>query len=299
MPMQRSDFANLMAPGLWDVFYKKYSQYPDEYSVVFPLETSKRKYEDIQTLATFGTVPEKAEGTSITYDVASQRYKTTFTHTGYGLGFRITKEAQDDDLYAVLGKPLAGELGKVFKDKVETTAANIFNNAFNASYTGADGKPLCATDHPLVSGTQSNRLAVDSDLTVTSLRSAIEIMEKTKNDRGILVRIQPKLLIVPTEEQWTAYELLGSEWKPGTANNEVNAFLTKDLAYFVYHYLTDTDAWFLSASKEDTGLLFFWRTKPEFSWGNDFDTMDAKYKGFMRFSVGWYDFRGIVGTPGA
>jgi len=168
-------------------------------------------------------------------------------------------------------------------------------------YTGADGLALCynnsGTGHTLLSGgTYVNKPATDVELSITALRAAIENIEQTVDERGLLVMKRPVLLVVSPSYQWEAKEILKSAQAPYTADNQINAFSDLDLKYSVYHYFDNPKAWFVLAPKGEHDLKFFWRTKPEFQNSDDFDTGDAKFKGFERFSVGFTDWRGVYGS---
>ncbi len=295
----RSNLADEVSSGLRAILFEKYNQYPDEYKQIFNVYESKKSEEKDSALSGFGLMPVKGEGEPIVYDDPLQGYRVTYTHITYGLGFRVTAEMYEDDEYGKIKKmPIA--LARSAKHTVEQTAANIFNYGFVSTYNvGGDGKPLFALDHPLTGGgTYANRPEIPADLTVSSLQQAILSMEETVDDRGLLLAIKPKLLVVPPALKWTARELIGSKLKPYTSDNELNAFLDEDLTYFVWHYLTDDDAWFLLADKDDHELNFFWRKKLQTESDVDFDTGDLKFKAVMRFSVKWSDWRGTYGSPG-
>lgn len=295
-------FSHLLAPGLHDIFFNKYNQWPDEYSQVFNVLTSNRNYEEDAEVVGLGKLVSKSEGAAVTYDDPYQSTdKKRYTHTAYGLGFRVTEEMYADDLYGII-KKMPASLARSAKQTTEVEAWGIFNNAFNTTNTGLDGLALCSTTHTNVKkigGPYSNRLATDSDLSVTSLQAAIELMEDTTDDRDMNIMLKPKRLIVTPSNKWMARELLNSAQKPHTADNEINALKDEELSYFVGHYLTDDDAWFLVTDKADHYLNFFWRKKVAFGNSDDFDTGDAKFKATMRFSVGFSGWRGVVGTPGA
>ncbi|HEY6022304.1 MAG TPA: Mu-like prophage major head subunit gpT family protein [Candidatus Paceibacterota bacterium] len=295
-------FSHLLAPGLREIFFNKYGQWPDEYAQVFNVGSSTRSYEEDAEVVGLGKMVTKAEGTAITYDDPFQSTdKKRYTHTAFGLGFRVTEEMYSDDMYGII-KKMPASLSRSAKQTTEVEAWNIFNNAFGTTNTGLDGVALCSTAHLNVKktgGPYSNRLATDSDLSVTSLQAAIELMEDTTDDRDMNIMLKPKLLIVTPSNKWMARELLNSEKKPHTADNEINALMDEELKYMVGHYLTDDDAWFLVTDKSDHTLNFFWRKKPAFDNSDDFDTGDAKFKASMRFSVGFTGWRGIIGTPGA
>jgi phage major head subunit gpT-like protein len=295
-------FSNLLAPGLHEIFFNRYNQWPDEYSQIFNVLSSTRNYEEDGEVAGLGKLVEKGEGVSVTYDDPFQSTnKKRYTHTAYGLGFRVTEELYSDDLYGII-KKMPAALARSAKQTTEVEAFSILNNAFNAAYTGLDGVALCSTVHPnirLNGGPYSNRLATDADLSVTSLQAAVELMEGTTDDRDMNIMLKPKMLICTPSNKWMARELLNSEKKPHTADNEINALTDEELKYFVGHYLTDSDAWFLVTDKSDHALNFYWRKKVAFDNSDDFDSGDAKFKATMRFSTGFSGWRGIVGTPGA
>lgn len=302
MPSRSSGFSNLLAPELSNVFFNKYKQWADEYSAVFNVESSTRAYEEDVEVAGLGQLVSKAEGTAITYDDPYQSGRKRYTHATFGLGFRVTDELYNDDLYGII-KKMPQDLARSAHQTIEVQGANVINNAFNTTLqTGLDGSALISTTHANVKGSggpYSNRLSTDADLSVTSLQSAIILMETTTDDRDLNLQIKPKILLITPSQKWIARELLRSEYKPHTADNEINALKEEDLSYTVNHYLTDTNAWFLLADKADHYLKFYWRQKLKFDNDDDFDTGDAKFKATMRLSVGFTNWRGIVGTSGS
>lgn len=301
----RSNFSDLLAPGFANIFVQNMDikAYPEEYSKIFQTATSKRKYEDENKVAGFGTMPSKDERSSTVYDDPLQGTSKRYTHLTYSLGFRVSQELWEDDLYGVM-KQMPEELAFSARDVVEITAAGIFINGFTdtADYRGPDSEPLFGDSttktHPLLGGgTTSNQLSTAADLSVDSLELAIIGMEDTVNDRGLLSKLVAGLLVVPTELQFQAKQILESELQAFTSNNQMNPFDGKDLRYYVWHYLTDPDAWFLLSKRNY--LKFWWRVKPSFKNDDDFDTDDAKFKARQRFSVAYTDFRGTYGSPGA
>jgi phage major head subunit gpT-like protein len=295
-------FSNLLAPGLHEIFFNQYNQWPDEYSQIFNVMNSTRAYEEDAEVAGLGKLVSKGEGVSVTYDDPMQSTnKQKYTHSAFGLGFRVTEELHADDLYGII-KKMPASLARSAKQTTEVESFSVLNNAFNSAKTGLDGVELCSTAHPNIAlggGPYSNRLATDADLSITSLQAAIELMESTTDDRDMNIMLKPKMLIIAPSNKWMARELLNSEKKPHTADNEINALSDEELKYFVGHYLTDSDAWFLVTDKTDHHLNFFWRKKVAFDNSDDFDSGDAKFKATMRFSVGFSGWRGIIGTPGA
>lgn len=222
------------------------------------------------------------------------------TNVAYSLGYIVTREELADNLYAEVSMRRAGSLAFSMAQTRENVGANIYNRAFNSSYTGGDAKELCATDHPSVSGNQSNELATAADLSEASIEDlAIQIMDAT-DAKGLKISLMPKCLIVPTALVYDAERILKSQLRSGTADNDVNALraLGTIPEVVVNHYLTDSDAWFIRTNAPD-GLVWYDREPVQFSKDTDFDTDNAKAKGYMRFVPFWGDWRGIYGTPGA
>jgi len=293
----RAAFGDLLEPGFREILFQVWDMYPEEYSKVFNMLKSTKKKEMDSGISGLGSMPEKVEGGNIAYDVPILGWDVTYTHVTYGLGFRVTREMYEDDLYATMAK-MPKALARSAAYTVEVVAAAVLNNAFTVAGGGTRNEYLCATNHVLSGGgTEQNKLTTDADLAVTSLETAIGNIEETVDDKGLLMALRCRRLIIPHQLKWVARELLGSDKKPYTANNEINALLDEDLTYFVYHYLTDPDAWFMLSDRHE--LNFFWRRPLDFGQGEDFDSEDAKYKSTMRFSVGWTDWKGIFGSPGA
>jgi len=303
MPARPSAFSHLLAPGLRKVYWEKYKALPLEYPQVFNVGSSKRAYEEDIEISSLGMAVPKPVGAPIVYDLPYEGKVKRYTHVAFGLGFRVTREMYDDDLYGIMRR-MSQALAKSMKVTQEVYAWNIFNHAFNPAYPGPDGKPLCASNHPDIaghagSGPFANRPAVDADLSPASLQSAISAFETMTDDRGIPLVIRPKLLLVHPNNKWAARELLESEYKPYTGDNEINVLADEGLKYMICHYFTDEDMYFLVAGKDDHYLNYFWRVRPEFGHDDDFDTMDAKYRSYERFSTGFSGWRGVWGSPGA
>jgi len=256
------DFVNEITPVTSEVLFEEYHRRPEEYSRIFNVFNSGRNFETDSQIEGLGAMPQKPEGTAVTYDSAREGYQTTYTHTSYGSGFRITKEMRQDDLSDKIMK-LPKALGTSAFQTVEVTAADLFNNGFS-TVTGGDGDALFTTSHPSVSGQTAltNRLAIDADLSATSLRDALIDFEDTNDARGLPLLQRAQTLVVPNDNRWTAQELLKSRQKPGSADNDFNPLAEADLSWMVWHYLTDTDAWFLVGDIHF--LKFFWRQKLQF-----------------------------------
>ncbi len=291
----------LLWPGLNAVWGRDYVEHPVEYTDLFDIETSDKNYEEDVELTGFGLAPIKPQGQAIAYDTESQSTVTRYTHIAYGLGFIITREEMDDNLYEKKGVTRTQALAFSFRQTKENVAANVYNRAFNSSYTGGDGKELLATDHPSLAGNQSNELATPADLSEASLEDlCIQIMNAT-NSKGLRIALQPRSLIVPPALAFEATRILKSQLQNDTANNAINAMRSMGLfpeGIKVNHYLTDTDAFFIRTNVPQ-GMKMFQRVAAEFAQDGDFDTSNLKYKGYERYSVGWTDWRGLYGSPGA
>jgi Mu-like prophage major head subunit gpT len=276
MAGRQSAFSHLLMPGLWDATFQKYNTYPLEYDKVFNMRTSKRAYEQDTEVAGLGKMVSKAEGQAITYDDPFQAASLqTYTHNPYALGVRITHELYVDDLYNIMSR-VPSAISRSARQTEEVTAWNTFNNAFNTGVTGRDGQPLCSTAHPNVavgpgSGPYSNRLSTDTDLSVTGLQAAVELLETLTDDRDINLMLKPSLLLVTPHLKWMARELLNSEYKPHTADNEINALSDEDLKYMVVHYMSSNDPWFLLCPKDQHYLNYFWRETLLMDNDDDFD----------------------------
>lgn len=293
--------AKALQPGVnkfWGLGYNE--KKPLQLEQIFDRETSSKSYEeDVQMVGT-GLVPTKAEGASITFDSIRQGYVTRYSHLTYAMGIIFTYEMLSDEQYN-LGLKNARYLGFSQRQTREIVAANILNRAFNSSYTGGDGKELCATDHPNISGgTWANELATAADLSEASLEQAMIDIRGFTDDRGLRIAVMPKRLIVPSALQFEAARVLKTDKRVGTADNDINAIRSEiGLDFVVNDYLTDSDAWFIKTDAMD-GLKNFMREAPSAPVReNDFDTRNLKFAIFHRESFGWTDPRNIYGSPGA
>ena len=278
-----------------------YDEHSMELTKVFgALMTSGKKYEEMVETTGFPMAPVKPEGEATTYVGHNQGPTTRLTHVAYGLGFVITREARDDNQYAELGRIRSRALGFSFRQTKETVFANILNRAFTSAYAGGDGKELCATDHPVAGGgTQSNELSPAADLTEASLEDLLIQIEQAQNNMNLKIRLMPRMLIVPPALTFEADRIVNSTLRPGTANNDKNVLTGKiPEGVMTYHYLDDSDAWFIKTDCPD-GLMGFQRTAFETNRLNDGDTDNAKFKGYERYVGGWGDFRGLYGSTGA
>ncbi len=288
--------AATLVPGQKEIYFNEYVQWPEELSQFLNVETSKRSFEEKMLVAAFGTTVVKAEGAGITYEDLVDRAPIRLTHVARALGFRVTREAMDDELYGVINSA-PGALARSVRQTKEIIGTSVLNNAFSASFTGLDGKALCVTDHPLLSGgTFSNKLT--NDLTPTGVRAGLIAAEKYVDEKGMNIMIQMVQLAVPPDHMFRAREILGSSQVPFKADNEINVLRDVGLKSLVLHFLTSTTAWFLLAAKRDHKLQYFERVAPSFEGADDFDTGDAKFKTYHRDSSGFWNHFGVVGSDG-
>ncbi len=299
MTITRGQIVDALDANLNEMFQDGLNSWPEEYSRVFNVGNSDKQSEKDSYESGFATMPEKSEGVAATYDTIKPGISKVYVNKTYALGYEITEEAVEDNLRTQeTFNKLPQALTRSAIETVETTAFNVFNNGFTT--TGFDGKVLFATDHPnLDLSTQSNRPTVHVDLSVTSLTAGLTAIDQFVDERGLKRPTKAKLLLVPSALWNVAEELLGSEFKPFTGNNEKNALQVKDLQYMVGHYLTDSDAWFLLSDKADHKLKFFWRVRlGALRRGTDFDSTNLKHLARMRFSVDYSHWMGTYGTSG-
>lgn len=295
------NIAKLLWPGLNARWGAKYDEIPREYTDLVDVESSEMTYEEDQEMTGFGLAPVKLQGQPTIYDTMQQGVTNRYTHIAYSLGFIITKEAIDDNLYEKVGMQRTGSLAFSMRQTKENVVANLYNRGFNTSFLGADGQPMLSASHPTIAGNQSNVLATAADLSEASLEDLVVQIGLAQNSRGLRVSIQARSLIVPVNLQFEAARILRSVQQSGTANNDINALRSMGIftdGVKVNHYLTDTDAFFIRTNAPEA-LKLFERVKAEFRQDGDFDTDNLKYKAYERYSTGWSDWRGIYGTPGA
>jgi hypothetical protein len=303
MAISRAQLLKELLPGLNALFGLEYAKYGEEHKEVFETETSERSFEEETKLSGFSAAPVKNEGSAIAYDNAQETWTARYTHETIAMGFSLTEEAIEDNLYDSLSARYTKALARAMAYTKQVKGAAVLNNAFSGSgVTYGDGKTLCATDHPLVSGgTNSNTPATGADLNETSLEAAVIQIAGWTDERGLLIAAKPRKLIVPPNLQFVATRLLDTEGRVGTADNDINAIRTNGTipdGYTINHYLTDTNAWFLTTDVPN-GLKHFVRTKMQTSMDADFDTGNSRYKARERYSFGVSDPLGIYGSPGA
>ncbi len=303
MAISRAQLLKELLPGLNALFGLEYAKYGEEHKEIFESESSDRSFEEETKLSGFSAAPVKNEGSAIEYDNAQESWTARYTHETIAMGFSVTEEAIEDNLYDSLSSRYTKALARAMAYTKQVKAASVLNNAFTGSgVTYGDGQVLCSTAHPLVSGgTNSNTPAVAADLNETSLEAAVIQISGWTDERGLLIAAQPRKLVIPPALQFVATRLLETEGRVGTADNDINAIRNNGSVpegYTVNHYLTDSNAWFLMTDVPN-GLKHFVRTPMQTSMDADFDTGNSRYKARERYSFGVSDPLGVFGSPGA
>tara|TARA_B100001939_G_scaffold344380_1_gene358711 strand:+ start:483 stop:1391 length:909 start_codon:yes stop_codon:yes gene_type:complete len=301
MAISRSQLVKELEPGLNALFGLEYGRYDAEHAEIFETETSDRAFEEEVMLSGFGNARVKSEGGSIVYDNATETFTARYTHETIALGFAITEEAVEDNLYDRVSARYTKALARSMANTKQVKAANVLNNAFDSSFAGGDGVELCSTAHPIVAGTFSNELATAADLNETSLEQALIDIAAFTDERGLLISTQGRKLIIPSELQFVAERLTQSQLRVGTADNDINATRNMGMipeGYVVNHYLTDPDAFFIKTDIPN-GFKLFQRSPIRTSMEGDFDTGNVRYKARERYSFGFSDPRCVFGSPGA
>jgi hypothetical protein len=297
-----SNHPKALWPGVKAWWGKAYDDHQVEYTDLFDTVSSDKAYEEDVQLVGFGLAQVKAQGSAVTYDSEIQGFVTRYTHIAYALGYIVTHEELKDNLYAEVSNTRAASLARGFRQTKERVGAGVYNRAFNSTYKGGDGVELISTAHPNTSGgTFSNKLTVAADFSEASLEDlTIQIMKAT-DDRGLLINLMPKSLHVAPDNWYNANRVLESVYRPGTANNDINVLKATNalpMGIKVNHYFTDADAWFVRTNVAN-GMKYYEREGISFDQDNDFDTMNAKAKGYERYSFGWTDPRAVFGSEGA
>jgi hypothetical protein len=294
-------FSKALWPGVNAWYGKAYDEYDTEYDQLFDKFTSSKAFEEDVGISSFGLAVQKSEGAPISYDSEKQAFTTRYQHAVFALGFIITREMMEDDQYDVVGQRKAQGLAFSMRQTKEVIGANVYNRAFNSSYTGGDGQSLISSSHANIKGgTWSNQIATASDLSEAALEQACIDIAGFTNDAGLLIAVRPDSLIIPRQLMFEAKRILGTDGRPGTDNNDVNAIKTMGLIPQVVtnHFLTDPDAWFIRTNTPH-GMKYFERRADQFDMDNDWDTENAKFKATARYSFGWTDPRGLYGSAGA
>jgi len=310
MAINRASIAKELLPGLNAVFGIEYKDVDNEHASLYAVEQSDRAFEEEVLFTGFGSAPVKSEGAAVQYDNAQEGYVSRYTNETVALAFAVTEEAMEDNLYDTFAKVRARGLARAMANTKQVKAADVFNNGFNTSYLGGDGKPLFSTTHPTVGdGNQSNNFSA-ADLSEASLESALIAISKAKDDRGILIGLQAVSLHIPSDLVYTADKILNSTLSTTTATNsttgvtnvnDINALRSQGVlpkGFFVNRRFTDTNAWFIKTDCPN-GTKMFVRSPLQTKMEPDFDTGNLRFKARERYSFGWSDWRGFYGNAGA
>ena len=309
MAISRAQLLKELLPGLNALFGMEYARYGEEHKEIYETEKSERSFEEETKLAGFQAAPVKNEGSAIAYDNAQEAFTARYTHETIALGFSITEEAIEDNLYDSLSARYTKALARAMSYTKQVKAASVINNGFSGSYPGGDGVSLFGVNsssvrvgHPLVNGgVNYNSPTVAVDLNETSLENAVIQIAAWTDERGLLIAAKPRKMVVPPALMFVAKRLLDTELRVGTNDNDTNALKQMGAVpegYTVNHFLTDSNAWFLLTDVPN-GMKHFERMPLANSMDGDFDTGNVRYKARERYSFGWSDPLGIWGSAGA
>jgi len=299
VPMTRGGFSHLMYPGLNKIYQMTQDSYPEEYTKYLSIETSKKRQEEDIVIDGFGLVPEKDEGEGPMYDYIKMSNKLQYLHKTYALGYEVTQELFEDEQYGVVNKATS-MLAIAVKQTIDSLAALVLNNSFNALFMGVDALPLCHTAHTSSKGgpTVGNRPATDLDFDPVALQSALEAIEMWTDANGLPMMKMPKYVISGPLQRDIITKTLSSDRMPFTADNEINALQEWELQKLILHYLTDTDAWWITTAVAEHYMKWFWRIKPSFKNFDDPNTGNARFMVRFRASSGFTTWRGVYGSTG-
>jgi hypothetical protein len=302
MAISRAQLLKELLPGLNALFGMEYKRYGEEHNEIYETEKSERSFEEETKLSGFSAAPVKDEGSAIAYDNAQEAFTARYTHETIALGFSITEEAIEDNLYDSLSARYTKALARAMSYTKQVKAASVLNNGFSASYPGGDGVALFSNAHPLTSGgTNSNIPSTPTDLNETALENAVIQIAAWTDERGLLIAARPLKLLIHPANQFVATRLLETQLRVGTADNDLNAIRNNGSipeGYAINHFLTDPDAWFLKTDVPN-GMKHFVRTPMSTGMDGDFDTGNVRYKARERYSFGWSDPLGMYGSAGA
>jgi hypothetical protein len=304
MAISRAQLLKELLPGLNALFGLEYARYGEESKEIYETETSERSFEEETKLSGFTAAPVKNEGSAIAYDNAQEAWTARYNHETIAQGFSITEEAIEDNLYDSLSARYTKALARSMAYTKQVKAAAILNNGFTNSqqYYGGDGVPLFSASHPLVNGGfNSNIPTTPADLNETSLENAVIQIAAWTDERGLLIAARPRKLVVPPSLQFVATRLLETSLRVGTNDNDINAIKNNGSipeGYTINHFLTDTNAWFLTTDVPN-GMKHFIRAPLDTKMDGDFDTGNVRYKARERYSFGWSDPLGMFASQGA
>lgn len=304
--ISRAQLLRELLPGLNALFGLEYNRYENEYAEVYTEHSSERSFEEDQKLTGFQSAPNKDEGAATLFDTAQEGYTTRYVMETISMGFALTQEAFEDNLYGSLSARYSTELGRAMRNTKEIKAMVPFNTGFTALASGGygvgDGVQLFSTAHPQVAGpTISNRPTAAVDLNETSLEAATIQIANWTDDRGKLINARVRKLLIRQDNQYVATRVLDSQLQSGTANNDVNALKVLSAVpegFAVLHYLTDPDAWFIETDVPN-GAKYFNRIPVSEDSDGDFDTGNIRYRQRERYAFGVSDYLALWGSPGA
>ena len=300
MTINTSQIQQLLRPGLAEVF-GDYPMYPAEYAEIFTVKTSDKAVEIEVEMKLLGLASQKAEGAPTAFQDMGQRVISTYYHRYTSVGFIITRQAMKDNLYESQFPLQAQSLRNSMLQSKEVNGASVLNNGFSSSYPGGDGQPLFSTAHPIDTGTFANTPSVQVDLNESSLQDAIVTISQFRDQAGLITMTKPTKLVVPPQLQFTADRILHSQFRTGTANNDINAIYNIGAVpqgYRVNHFLTDTNGWFVMTDAPN-GLKHYVREALETDVFTDFTSDNLLAKAIERYSFGWSNPRGAFGSSGA
>jgi hypothetical protein len=302
MAISRAQLLKELLPGLNALFGMEYARYGEEHKEIYETETSERSFEEETKLSGFSAAPVKNEGSAIAYDNGQEAWTARYNHETIAQGFSITEEAIEDNLYDSLSARYTKALARSMSYTKQVKAASVLNNGFNSAYPGGDGQALFSNAHPLVSGgTNSNIPSTPADLNETSLENAVIQIAAWTDERSLLIAARPRKLVIPPSLQFVATRLLETNLRVGTADNDINALKNNGSipeGYAINHFLTDTNAWFLTTDVPN-GMKHFIRVPLDTKMDGDFDTGNVRYKARERYSFGFSDPLGMFGSQGA
>lgn len=304
MPEARGTLPRILWPGLKKIWGQDYKKHPEEWKMIFDEDDSDKNHEEDLEIGGVQLAQVKTEGQSSPYDNMRQGPQTNYIHLTYSQGYIVTEEEFDDNQYEKVGSARTGSLAFAFRTTREVVGAQIFNRSSTSGYNGGDGVTLLSTAHPTLDGsTQANRTTAFADLSEAALEDMLKLISAAKNTLGFPIQLRPKRLITSTDGQFDAIRIVKSVLQSGTANNDTNAINTMNLFMedpMIYHYLTDSDSWYVTTDVPGaTGLKSYTRKPRILRRESDFDTDNLKVKGIERYSFGWSDFRSVYGSAGA
>jgi len=299
MAMGRGAFPVLTTrSGLKKVYFQQYAAHKEMYSVIANVHNSTRGFEDFVKVSGMGRMAQMGEGESIFYDRAVESSRISAGHAMFGLGYQVSRVLHDDEQYGIM-KRMSEALARSVRYEQEVRFFAVFNDAQSGTtFTGFDSNALLHNSHTLLNSTSTADNRVQADLSISSLEAAVDLFATSVDESNMNVALDPRALVVPSQNRWLASQLLESEYDPESANNAVNPVRDVGLSWFASPFITDTDSWFILSDKSDHDLGFYWRLKPEVDDTEDFDTKGLKFSAIQRFLVHWSEFRGVVGSMG-